>query len=224
MRARPVGGVVVPTRKIYRARRLSRGLVLLLLVAGCSGGSAEESGNEGRGPYYDDIIAAGQEPGISVFERSVFEDGEITRAEYEEAVQNLVACADTQGVKVGIEPQGQMYSYSHIASPGAGPVVDACSEEHTMQIEPLYGSVVNNPEKRDPEEVLVECFIASGLVSADYTVERYREERDASARTFTVGSESGNEYSSARIEGSGQFSFDIEDPRHRECSEDPLSY
>lgn len=215
---------MAPTREKYGARNLAWCLASLLLVAGCSGGSTEDSGDEGRGPYYDDIIAAGQEPGISDFERSVFEDGEITRAEYEEAVQNLVACADARGVKVGIERQGQMYSYSHIASPGAGPVVDACSEEHTMQIEPLYSSVVNNPEKRDPEEVLVECFIASGLVSADYTVKKYREERDASAKTFLVSSDSGNQYSSARIEGSGEFSFDIEDPRHRECSEDPLSY
>lgn len=179
-------------------------LSVALLGACSDAGSADAEDS----PYKDDIIAAGQDPQASDFEREVFADGKVTRAEYESAVDRLVACGEARGVAIGVIPQGDMYNYSIAgASERSDAVMTECSMGTTMNVESLYEQIVVNPERDDVNKLVAECFVRSGLVD-DYTANEYRYAIEQSG-----------------IGGSGpDFPFDPEDPRRFECEQNPSSH
>lgn len=177
----------------------------VVILSACSDTGAEDSGSN---PYYKDVVAAGEDPQASDFEREVFSDGKVTRAEYEAAVDRLVACGEARGVTIGVIPAGDMYNYSIAgASERADAIMTECSVGTTMDIESLYEQIVVNPERDDINQLVAECFVRSGLVD-DYTANEYRYAKEQSGTG-----------------GSGpDFPFDPEDPRRFECEQNPSSH
>ena len=173
-------------------------------------GACSEAGSAGaeENPYEEEIIAAGQDPDASDFEREVFADGKVTRGEYESAVDRLVACGEARGVTIGVIPAGDMYNYSIAgASERSDAVMTECSMGTTMDIESLYEQVVVNPERDDINKLVAECFVRSGLVD-DYSANEYRYVKEQSG-----------------LGGPGpDFPFDPEDPRRFECEQNPSSH
>lgn len=155
---------------------------------GCGGAESDP----GRGPYYDELRDAGR-TATSDFEREALEDGELTRAEYEEAVQRFVGCAADRGVELTAKRQGALYIYQMRTDAENDAVAAECSVGTTQLIEALYGDLVANPANGDFDQLVVDCLVRSGLAPSDYTKERFLAERD------------------------GNLPFSEGDPRMQEC-------
>lgn len=179
-------------------------LALALAATGCGGGGEVAA----RGPHHDVIVAAAQEA-TSDFERQVLEDGEITRAEYEEAVHRLVECARDRGTRVTPLEQDGLYTYEVPISETSDRDMLECSEGTTQVVEALYGDVLRNPRNVDFEELVAECLVRSGLAPEGYDEEQYLRERSGTTNDDGVQQP--------------QFSFDVEDPRFVACESDPSS-
>lgn len=166
----------------------------IVLLTGCSDGDDSE-----RGPYYDEVVAASRSA-ESAFERDVLADGELTRAEYEEAVQRYVSCAADRGVEITPVRQGSRYAYQMSTDPESDRVALRCSVGTTRTIEALYGDIVANPTNGDYEQLVVRCLIRSGLAPQGYTKARFLDERE------------------------GDLPFPSDDPRLQECLENVEAY
>ena len=55
----------------------------------------------------------------------------------------------------------------------------------TLQlIEPLYTARLQNPQKRDRDELMVECFIRKGLAGRDYTAAEWKKDQQTQHPPF----------------------------------------
>ncbi len=186
-----------------RTGTLGAAALLGITLTGCSNEQPVS-----RGPYFDQIIAASNEA-KSDFERQVLSDGTITRAEYEEAVQKLVACAATRGVVVSPVSKGATYSYEVKTSEVSDAAMRQCSVGTTQVIESLYGEIAKNPTKADYEALIAACLARSGLAPAGYTKSQYLRDRSAGKQGEVVIPE---------------FPFDQTDQRLADCEGDPASH
>jgi hypothetical protein len=173
------------------------------VLAGCS-----DEPPASRGPYFDDIVAASKDA-KSDFERKVLSDGSITRAEYEESVQKLVACGDARGVSISPVSQGVTYSYEVKTSETSDAVMAECSVGTTQVIENLYGEMTKNPTKADYEALVAACLARSGLAPAGYTKTQYLRDRSAAKEGEVVKPD---------------FPFDQADQRLADCESNPSSH
>ncbi len=143
---------------------------LAALVVGCSGSAAND------GPYAEDFEGA-RSHATTAFERDVLDDGAISRAEYEEAFQRFGVCLQAAGQDATFETQAGFMTFS-IAGRGrtaqdVDAVVSQCQKGTTELIEPLYISVVRNPQNEYYWDVVVRCLQRKGLVDAAFTAEDY---------------------------------------------------
>lgn len=161
-----------------------------------------------KSPYFDEVVAAGK-AAKSDFERSVLSDGVITRAEYEESVQKLVACAEARGVTIAPSRQGAMYVYEVRTSAISDTVMTQCSVGTTQVIESFYSQMTRNPTKGDEDALVASCLARSGLAEAGYTKTQYLAERNALKRGGVLVP---------------KWSFDGNDPRLSECELNPASH
>ncbi|HHW83334.1 MAG TPA: hypothetical protein GX743_05895, partial [Actinomycetales bacterium] len=88
----------------------------VLWVAGCS--AVEE-----ENPWAD-TIREWESRASSDFEREVLSDGEITEAEYREAVDRMITCARDQGVEVSVTESGYFYESDMVSSEHTSQIVD----------------------------------------------------------------------------------------------------
>jgi hypothetical protein len=151
-----------------------------LVLCGCS----SSVGSASRNPWRSTILAAAKNANSS-FERQVLADGTITKAEYQEAVHRYVACAQDHGLvfDAAIQTSG-LYQYSLSGQTAASatsrqPVLDGCARGTTALIEPLYGDLVQNPNKKDLMLVFAECFVRKGVAPHGYSSGDFK--RDAAA-------------------------------------------
>lgn len=174
-------------------------LTAAFLLQGCD----HDSQKSAASPYHD-IILQERSNATSDFERSVLEDGEITRAEYTEATQRYVDCMTDQGLSASREDHYGVFTYRiDNLTPAQDKIATDCSLGTTFIIEGLYTGILQNPQQGDPREPFVRCFIASGLVDEDYTAE---------------------DYSSDTSSKRAHFPFDTEDPRYLECMYNPQTH
>jgi hypothetical protein len=141
-----------------------------LLLSGCS------SPAEADGPYSDAAREA-LDRASSDFERGVLSDLNVTRAEYEEAVDRYVRCIEDAGAEVKPVDQGGYYIYAVGGDTGKyDAVADKCSTGTRALIEPLYLNMITNPDAEDFEDIVVACFERHGgideTISGD-DLERY---------------------------------------------------
>ncbi len=153
----------------FHGRALLCVLTTVIAGVGCSGPAPATN------PYAEDFRQA-KEFATSDFERAVLEDGEITRAEYEEAMQRYVSCIRDGGGNVELKDQSGYYVYQVSGDIDAyDRMSDGCARGTTALIEPLYVDVLMNPDKLDPDEALARCFVAAGLVKAPFGAQDLRD-------------------------------------------------
>ena len=104
--------------------------------------------------------------------KSALEDGKITRAEYDAAVQWYVACAADQGVTITPHEQDGLYNYEVVREPNTDAVIDSCTPV-IQTIESLYSSMLKYPENRNMEDVIADCLKRAGLVPRDGHGEKF---------------------------------------------------
>lgn len=170
-------------------------MAALVLGSGCSDDKAPTS------PYAEDISAAKQSAS-SDFERKVFEDSDISTAEYQEAIQRFIDCIKSRGLDAAAVDQDgyYVYSISKTNQAAADEAQSECRAGTVELIEPIYVDRLRNPNKEDYFAVVLRCVKRKALVTDDYTLEKLNEDQ----RT--------------RFENAP---FDGEDPRLQECLSNP---
>lgn len=127
------------------------------------------------GPYAERIEAARGQV-TSAFEKNVLADGEINRAEYEEAVQRFLSCTDAQNIKVEVEDQEGYYIYSSASDPEEFDRVYAICAPGTVDvIAGLYTDMLVNPTNGDLDTMTAACFVRAGLVNEPFTAADFRD-------------------------------------------------
>jgi hypothetical protein len=108
--------------------------------------------------------------GLPDSQRVLIEDGELTFAEYERAVFNLVDCVSAEGIEV-LSPEledDNFYSYTVVLTDRSDAVVGACEAEHFSYIE-LVWAEVNRQDPADEQREIEQ--VASCLRDAGFEVE-----------------------------------------------------
>ncbi len=142
-------------------------IVASTLLSGCAESASQD-------PYASDIAAAA-ESATSKFERTVLGDGEISREEYEEAVQRYVDCMGDNGVKLNTIEQTGYLVYETTASNEEYEKADPiCMKGTKALIEPLYVEMVMNPNKEDFSKLVFDCLTRKKLVLSGATVDDVR--------------------------------------------------
>lgn len=161
-------------------RDARRTVALGLLVASlCACGTSAESDGASSAPYSDEVDAAARSA-TSAFEKQVLDDGAVTRAEYDEAVQLFVSCLADLGVEVATIETGGYYTYSVAGDATAYDAnVDQCAEGTTAEIEPLYVATVTNPTDTDYWELTAQCLATAGVAPEGYTGEELQRDRES---------------------------------------------
>lgn len=145
-------------------------IVAMVALVGCS--AAEPTTN----PYSDRIKEAQAEASTD-FERQVLEDGDLTRAEYEEAVNRYVECMEAQSVQISpVEQSGYFIFSTSTASSLYDASDDQCRPGTIGLIEALYVDMTMNPENRPFGEVVRECLVARGAVESGFSADDLKAE------------------------------------------------
>jgi hypothetical protein len=156
----------------------------LLLLGGCG---SQEKPSVGS-PYAADIAAAKAKASTD-FEKAVFADGKITRAEYEEASQRYLECLrqhfhDVDRKIVGVQTDADgTHSYSVKGPTGIVAQYDTfdaqCRPGTIELIEPLYVAMLQNPTKANGDQQMVACLKRHGAVPPAYTVDNWKADGGA---------------------------------------------
>ncbi|MEV0565898.1 hypothetical protein [Dactylosporangium sp. NPDC050588] len=156
---------------------------------------------EAKGPYAPELKQA-RDAASSDFERQVFKDLDISRAEYEEAVKRFVDCVKGKGVTISAVPTDGYYQYDVINNPAVDQdaIQESCGKGTRNLIEPIFVDRLRNPNKEDENELFAKCLIRNGVAPADYNAERARKDR---------------------VNGFKGAPYDSSDPRVAHCNANP---
>lgn len=149
-----------------RRRRLTAATAAVLLIAIAAGCTGTNESSQSADPYASDLERARAEA-TSPLETAILDDLEIERHEYEEAVNAYVGCLNNRGFAATAVPQGGYFVYS-IPS-GADSAADECRIGTIDLIEGIYVNTLMNPQRRDMNELIVECLISKGAAPQSYT-------------------------------------------------------
>ncbi len=182
-------------------------LLTVLLVAGCSSEEAQD-------PWEAQFTRARAEASTD-FERSALEDGEVSRAEYEEANSRFKDCMDDRGFSTNlIQDSSGLYTYE---TAGGGEALDTafvdCSTGTILLVGGLYSDTLLNPNNVLFEELLVDCFARAGLTDGDFTVDDFQDTH----QRFSLGQDGQSE----PIGTPSDPPFSYDDPRAQTCFANP---
>lgn len=180
-------------------------MFLCVTVGACSADPVEVSSSNAL----DTRLEWAQDQATSQFERDALEDGEVTRAEYEEAVSRFVVCMADRGHDVEATPQGIAFVYSVAGTSGVDDAFDKCSIGTTAVLEPAYVDTQRNPEGVDSNELVLACLQREQLLDESISVEFFVE-HNGSTTTGVNGSDSSKSW---------DLPFDQDDPRYISCLE-----
>jgi hypothetical protein len=143
-------------------------IVSSLPLTSCGSSNKAEPPKAGN-KYREDILLAAKQS-KSEEERKILADGSITRAEYEEAVNRTIKCVDDKGYKLNkISNPGGYYTFSMETSEAGDKAYTECKEKFSSSVELYYGDQIINPDKRDLDELTVECFQRKRIAPPSYT-------------------------------------------------------
>lgn len=168
-------------------------------TGGSNGGDATDGGS------YAAMFEQARQEATSDFERRVLEDNQITRAEYEEAVQLYVKCLADKGITVKAEDQDGFFTYSVSSDDDAKFQQEdgTCAEGTTAYIADLYMNIQANPNNQDINQLTAECLVNTGLADPSFTGDKITE-------LMAQGQ-------------SAKWPFDTEDQRFKDCMVNPTA-
>lgn len=144
--------------------------LLLILLVGCSAAPTSPVG------AWAEEVAEAQRNATSDFEREVLADGEVDRAEYEEAVDRYIECMQGAGVSISKTDMGPYFGYDLVGDTTLFDQVDPeCSKGTKGLIESLYVDMYMNPENRPIQDVMAECLVRIGAAPEGFNGEDVRE-------------------------------------------------
>jgi len=124
----------------------------------------------------------------SEFERAALEDLDISRSEYEEAMNLFVQCVAASGVEVTLRDQTGYYVYETVGDGSDfDSAADVCRIGTNGLIEPLYVDKLRNPENLDPQEATLGCLKRSGVVPSEFSVDDMQSLWDSQGKAQASG-------------------------------------
>lgn len=163
------------------------------------------TGEATNGGSYAAMFDQARQEATSDFERQVLDDNQITRVEYDEAVQHFVKCFTDKGINVKAEDQDGFYRFSTTTDDDARFQQEegTCAEGTVALIEPLYIQTQQNPNNQDMSQLTADCLVNTGLADPSFDGEKFEE----------LMSQGQN----------AKWPFDTEDPRFPQCINNPTA-
>lgn len=184
-------------------------LLAILLACGLSACTAANSdGNTSvpDGPYKALILQA-KDRVTTEFQKEVLSDGEITRAEYDEAVHRYVKCYADQDIVVQAHINSGGYYQYGVSSPKSVQFqadTNQCWAKNLDGVEDIYIQMLTNPAGIDIVDAEVACLRKGGLVDESFTGEQLKKLL-------------------AEDPTGGNLPYDHQDPVARRCNLNPAS-
>lgn len=155
--------------------------ILLIALTSCASESVE------RGPYYAEFEQALREA-TTDFQRQILADHVVTDAELNEARQRRADCLEGWGFYT-VDDTNMAFSSNTYVAPGDEQIerdrfdeaYGECEKGTTFWVSQLYYQVRDNPEKRDYQEWIAECFVNNGVRSNSYNKAELLAEQEAGA-------------------------------------------
>ncbi|MFT3797090.1 hypothetical protein [Microbacterium sp.] len=208
---------MVVTRPAVRTLVAAAVISIAVGVAGCA--AAVAPANTAYAADFEDARVRA----TSQFEHDVLADGKITRAEYEEAMQRFVACANDNAVDVSLIEQAGYFVYSvTAASSDSDAVMAACQVGNNQFIEPLFVDQLMNPDKKDIDEVIAHCFVAMKVVPPPFSkADLQRLFRSAGIVTYAVTGSSAAPLDATGVEVDEAAKAILDSPDASNCQANP---
>jgi hypothetical protein len=177
----------LPLRERIASRgRLCVGLVCfffaLAAITGCQGEPSSQPStptqpspvSTGLAALFREMISTSESP----FIKEVLSDYYVTDAEYAEARARNLRCLTEAGIDAWYEPQADANWSLAIAGEMTSAQQDQelhCSRRWMGPIWELYDRQRNNPENRDPFDLIAECLVREGFAPDGFTGRDYLE-------------------------------------------------
>jgi hypothetical protein len=152
-----------------------------LLCSGCgTGGDGAVTSSDPYRPQAQQALSSA----TSDFEKAALADLQISRLEYEEAVERYVSCMQGQGLDTAaVEEAAGYYSYRTAAGSGDFDAADSTCRVGTVNlVESLYVDKLVNPRKRDVNDAVAACLTDAGLVPRGYTGDMFAVDSEPPAQ------------------------------------------
>lgn len=152
--------------------------VLVFALASCSPTPPSSDDNA----LYEAEFERAREEATTDFERDVLEDNVITRDEYMEAKNRHIECIQAFGLTAELRDTGAGVFQLDVS--GAKDenlmfeAVESCNSGTILVIEPLYIGILQNPDRRNLDDLTAECLVAVGIVDAPFTGRDYADESE----------------------------------------------
>lgn len=150
-----------------------------VMMSGCVSHEASTPEERYR-PEFDELIA---KVGPDQPAADVLSDYHLSEAEVRHVQNALVSCVADRGFpgySVSLRGEGLFSAgLPDDQFEASRRAVDECDAlTHSSDLTFLYTEVIQNPEKKDPIQVVIECMVRRGAFDPAYTVDRYKEELD----------------------------------------------
>lgn len=168
-------------------------LAVIAILAGCTPDTAPDAD-----PYAAEFAQA-RNDATTEAARTILEDDVITAAEYGQVKDASIRCMRDQGFTVELSEVGGL-TFENVGSTWDTPqeeldawearttaVMDECEGTFDVRVlEPLYWSVVDNPDAEDLLQAVADCLVRGGHRDDGYDKKAYIEELSQYATTMNV--------------------------------------
>ncbi|WP_148401493.1 hypothetical protein [Bifidobacterium gallicum] len=162
-------------------------------------------------------------------ERSLANDGVITKADHEQAWSDFSQCLTDKGYNppVSVQYQGGIHGNTFMVDTGdrgdevwnkAQSDLSHCLDLEFLNVDELYRAAIGNPQLlQDNSAALAQCLRSKNLVAPSYTSSCYREEEQSALDLYAQEITVSNNIASAWEASRKAYTFDIDAPDVQLC-------
>ncbi|QTV79158.1 hypothetical protein [Microbacterium sp. NIBRBAC000506063] len=170
------------TRRLPAGALLAALAVAALTLTGCS--NPPPTPRSEVSAYYEAEFEQARQEATTDLEHKILEDDVITRDEYLEAKNLVIECIRSNGLTAELMDMGSGIFQMAVGGSWDEDLVHetmlACESSGFAAIEGLYSDMIQNPEKRNLDDLAAECLLAVGLVDEPFTGRDYERESNTS--------------------------------------------
>lgn len=151
-------------------RRARTAVAILASLLVCSCGKTDAPAQD---PFAGDVARA-QSRVTSDFQRSVLADGQVSRAEYEQAVDLYISCLNSNGVPAAKNLNaGGYYDYAVPGQSDVSSQMMKCAQGTVAEIDYLYTERLRNPQHQPENVIMASCLVRKGAAPKGYSGDQY---------------------------------------------------
>lgn len=153
---------------------------MLAIVVGLAVGGCANRETDQADPFAADVAQA-RSRASSDLQRAILEDGQVSRAEYEEAVDAYVDCLNSRGVPAAKTlNSGGYYDYATQGQGDISSTMFSCATGTVADIDYLYTERLRNPQHLPEAVIMAACLVRKGEAPTGYSADDYSADEAAS--------------------------------------------